>query len=361
MQASCFARIVGGAALALAAVFASAQGRPPTTEQIGKDPGALRQQAEQQRALEQSQQQQRSQQEADQQWNDTVRQQQSRANADMAQAEQVRRTWQQRPPLAPEQNPLLGRWQSLGAGQRQGAPGVSPEMAQLANALLGGITGGMCDSMLGKGTIEFRPTGVVAIGNDGRERPMYRADYRGGGSRVVVLPQGGTTFTHMIIDFQGSDRATVAAVGCGLARSGPPAAGAKAAKTETALAAGSDGAAPPSQQQWTLLGKSANNGGMDVYVSVASIQRSGDKARMHDLIDFRTRQSFEGKPYLSARNELEFDCARARQRMLMSTGYSGHMGTGTVVASGAPGSDAWQAVGTSGPAFEHWQVACRRN
>ena len=106
----------------------------------------------------------------------------------------MRRTWQQRPPLAPEKNPLLGRWESLGSGQRKGgAPGLSPEMANLANALIGGITSGLCDSMLGRGTIEFRPAGLVAIGRDGREQPMYRAEYRGGGSRVVVLPQGGTT------------------------------------------------------------------------------------------------------------------------------------------------------------------------
>ncbi|MGZ3257420.1 MAG: hypothetical protein ACXU68_11690, partial [Croceibacterium sp.] len=191
------------------------------TEQLGRDPGALRQEAEQQRAQQLRDQQRQSQQQADQQYNDTLRQQQSRAAGDMAQAEAVRRTWQQRPPLAPEKNPLLGRWKSLGTGQRKGgAPGISPEMAQLANALIGGLTGGLCDSMLGRGTIEFRPAGLVAIGGDGRERPMYRAEYRGGGSRVVVLPQGGTTFTHMIIDFDGADRATVATVGCGLARAG---------------------------------------------------------------------------------------------------------------------------------------------
>jgi hypothetical protein len=357
MHASRIARIVGGSALALAALVAAAQNRPPTAEQIGRDPGALRQEAEQKRALEQQQQQQRSQQEADQQWNDALRRQQSQANSDMAQGEQVRRTWQQRPPLAPEKNPLLGRWESLGVGQqRQGAPGVSPEMAQLANALLGGLTGGLCDSMLGKGTIEFRPTGVVAIGPDGRERPMYRAEYRGGGSRVVVLPQGGTTFTHMIIDFSGSDRASVAVVGCALTRSGPPAAAAKGAMTETALATGNSGAAA---QQWTLLGTLSNNGGMDVYVSAASIRRAGDKARMFNLIDFKTRQSFDGKSYLSARNELEFDCAKALKRMLNSTGYSGHMGTGTVVVSDTP-SDPWQAVGSSGPGFEHWKVACKQ-
>ena len=156
METSPFRTIVGAATLALAAWGAQAQSRPPTTEQLGKDPGALRQEAERQQSQERSRQQESSQQQADQQWNDTLRQQQSRAANDAAQGEAVRRTWQQRPPLAADKNPLLGRWDSLGSGQRKrSAAGLSPEMAQLANALIGSVTAGMCDSMLGRGTIEL--------------------------------------------------------------------------------------------------------------------------------------------------------------------------------------------------------------
>ena len=354
MNVPSLCRIVGASLLGLAMQTVVAQGRPPTTEQLGRDPGALRQEAEQQRAQQQRDQQRQSQQQADQQYNDTLRQQQSRAAGDMAQAEAVRRTWQQRPPLAPEKNPLLGRWESLGSGQRKGgAVGLSPEMAQLANALIGGLTGGLCESMLGRGMIEFRPAGLVAIGADGRERPMYRAEYRGGGSRVVVLPQGGTTFTHMIIDFDNPNHATVAAVGCGLARAG--AGSAKAALTSNAPA----GAEAPAAVQWTLLGSSLANGGMDVYVAPSSIRRSGDRARMLGLFDFKMRQSIAGKAFLSARNDYEYDCARARQRMLTTTGFSGPMGKGAVVDS-SENPLPWEPVGTSGVAFEHWQVACKR-
>ena len=347
-------RIAAGAALALAALAVVAQNGPLTTEQIGKDPSAIRQDAERQQAQDraQQQQQQRSQQAADQQWNDTTQRiQQQRAASDQAQHEAVRRMWQQRPPLAPEHNPLLGRWESLGAGQRKAAAGLPPEMAQLANAIIGNVVSGVCDSMFGRGTVEFRPQGAVAIGRDGHERPMYRAEYRGGGSRVVVLPQAAAVM-YMIIDFDRADHATVETVGCALARSGG-AAVAKAASVETSLAAG--GGAP----QWTHVASSPKNGGMDMYVSIASIRRAGDKTRMLDLIDFKTRQSFEGKPFLSARNELEFDCATPRQRMLGSTGFSGHMGAGTVVASSEIDGP-WQAVGSSGPGFDHWQTACKR-
>ena len=112
---------------------------------------------------------------------------------------------------------------------------------------------------------------------------------------------------------------------------------AKAAVASTAAAAVDTGATP----QWKLLGTSAGNGGIDVYVAPASIRRSGDKARMHNLFDFKSAPAFEGKPFLSARNEYEFDCARSRQRMLGTTGFSGHMGKGTIVAS-SEGDGVWE-------------------
>ena len=80
---------------------------------------------------------------------------------------------------------------------------------------------------------------------------------------------------------------------------------------------------------------------------------------MFDLFDFKTRQAFEGKPFLSARNEYEYDCARARQRMLGTTGFSGPMGKGASSRRAiVPARGSWSAA--AGPSFEHWQVACRR-
>jgi hypothetical protein len=325
---------------------ALAQGRPPTTEELGRDPGALRQLEEQKRASELREQQGRQQQQQDQLYEDAARQQQARQQGDVAQGQAVLRSWQKRPPLAPEHNPLLGRWNSLGSGGRAAA---GNDITALANALLGGITAGLCDSMLGRGLVEFRPTGVVAIGRDGRERPMYRAGYRGGGSRVVVLPQPGQSFTHMIIDFNGPDRATVAAVGCVLARPG----------SGTATAADSVPAAP-ADVQWMLLGTSAANGGMDVYVARSTIRRSGDSAQMSDLWDFKTAHTFEGKRFLSARNRYEYDCAGTRRRMLATVGFSGHMGQGTVIGSGNR-TDAWEPVPQSGPIRDYWNIACAKS
>jgi hypothetical protein len=264
----------------------------------------------------------------------------------------VLQTWQKRPPLAPEHNPLLGRWNSQGsAGARRSAVGISTEMARLANALLGGITGGMCDSMLGRGLIEFRPNALVPIGTNGRERVLYNAEYRGGGSRVVVLPHGATSFTHMIIDFDGHDRATVAAVGCGLVRVGGDVA--------TSFEGAGEAANHAAPARWEFLGTSQANGGMDIYVERSSIRRSGGSAQMFDLWDFKATHAFEGKLFLSTRNRYEYDCVRTRQRMLATVGYSGHMGQGAVVGSG-DNVDAWESVLPCGPVREYWKIACTK-
>jgi hypothetical protein len=76
-------RLVGASGLGLVAMTALAQVRPPTTEELGKDPGAIRQQREEQKARELREQQGRQQQQQDEQWNQTV-QQQRRQDADAA-------------------------------------------------------------------------------------------------------------------------------------------------------------------------------------------------------------------------------------------------------------------------------------
>jgi hypothetical protein len=355
MKARLIGTIVVASGVGLASLAAWSQVRPPTTEQLGRDPGALRQEAEQQRAQERAQQQQSSQQQADQNWNDTLRQNQSRVAADSAQGEAVRRTWQQRPPLAPDHNPLLGRWESLGSGsgQRPPAAGLPPELAKMASELIGGMTSGLCDSMLGRGTIEFRPTGPVAIRSDGREQPMYRAEYRGGGSRVVVLPQGGTTFTHMIIDFSGSDRATVAAVGCGLRRVGG------ARPMETAMATEAPSADRAAPDQWTSLGTSEMDGHPEIFVPRSTVRRSGPLAKMVELWDFKAPHTIAGKTFMSLRNQFEYDCVASRKRLLFTTGYTKHMGQGVVVASGSPDAG-WSEVPTTGVLRDTWKAACTK-
>ena len=168
---------------------------------------------------------------------------------------------------------------------------------------------------------------------------------------MVVLPQERTTFTHMIIDFKGPDHATVAAVGCALARVGG--AGAR----NVSAAPGAEAPAPAAK--WELLGTTAANGGMDMYVDRATIRRSGNLAQMWALWDFKAARSFEGKQFLSVRSNYEYDCAGKRMRMLSTRGFSNQMGRGSVVAS-SDSALAWEASGTNSVSMSHWKSACVR-
>jgi len=144
-----------------------------------------------------------------------------------AAAEEVRRNWQKRPPLPPERNPLLGKWnpQGTATGGKSG-----DQLKDAASALVGSMLGGACDSMFGRGTIEFRPKTLVSIENSG-ERVLNHVEYRGDGSRVAVLPQDPGSIGVLVFDFQGKDRIRAEGLGCAMARPGtaPPAASSAAA------------------------------------------------------------------------------------------------------------------------------------
>ena len=81
----------------------------------------------------------------------------------------------------------------------------------------------------------------------------------------------------------------------------------------------------------------------------STISRSGDFAKMWEMIDHKTAQAFDGKQFLSVKNFQEYDCKRSRRRMLAATAYAGHIGKGAVVGSeffALPFP--WEAVGTGG-------------
>lgn len=293
------------------------------------------------------QQQQIQQQQQEQQWQQAVQQSQAQQNAAAAQGRQVLQTWQGRPALAADRNPLLGRWNSL-ASQAPGKAVPNGDMAALASALIGGLTGGMCDSMLGRGLVEFRPSSVVTIGPGGREQLLYHVEYRGGGSRVVVLPRDAASFTHMIVDFNGPDRATVAGPGCGLRRAGGDGSAAAAL------------ANTPASGKWDILGTWDSNGPVDMYVDRGTIRKTGNVAQMWDLMDFKSPRTIAGSRFLSVHNQYAYDCANVRRRMLATRGYSDHMARGNVIASDDNGLP-WEPIPADSPFMTHWKTACAKS
>jgi hypothetical protein len=109
----------------------------------------------------------------------------------------ARASWQKKPPLPPEQNPLLvGKWTRPASAQGKSS---DPFAALAAMA-----KGGLCDVLFGGGTFEFRADRL--IGMDARTPPqeLDRVEYRGDSKHVVVIPK--TTVKLMEFDVEGADR-----------------------------------------------------------------------------------------------------------------------------------------------------------
>jgi hypothetical protein len=108
--------------------------------------------------------------------------------------------------------------------------------------------------------------------------------------------------------------------------------------------------------EWTVVG-----GGDQIhapFADKATIRRNGATARMSGMYDFR-KQDFtpEGRGLFSTVVLREYDCEERRVRLLSYIDFSGHMGTGTVVAAGIdPGR--WEAVVPGALDEAYWKIAC---
>jgi hypothetical protein len=144
-------------------------------------------------------------------------------------AEAARRSWQQKPPLPSDRNPLLGRW------RRPPSTGGNPSDPFAALQAL--AKGGLCEVLFGGGVFEFRPTTLVGI-DQRSEQELDKVDYRGDARHVVVLPK--TTLRLMEFDIEGPDRINWASQHCVLVR-----VGATNGAAASVPAAGAQAAAPP--------------------------------------------------------------------------------------------------------------------
>jgi hypothetical protein len=122
-----------------------------------------------------------------------------------------------------------------------------------------------------------------------------------------------------------------------------------------------DVAAAIAAAEWEEIGSSLK-GESAFYVARSTIHRSGDLAKMWEMIDNKTAMMIDGKRVFSVRNLWEYDCKGSRRRMLAATAYAGHLGNGAVVGSeNFPPPFPWQAVGPSDGYAQHFlKLACDR-
>jgi len=94
------------------------------------------------------------------------------------------------------------------------------------------------------------------------------------------------------------------------------------------------------------------------YADPDTIRRSGDRARMAGLYDFkRADRTPEGRELFSTTVQREYDCASLQVRLLAHVDHAGHMGEGAAVSSGAaPGR--WEPVVAGALDEAFLKIAC---
>ena len=112
----------------------------------------------------------------------------------------------------------------------------------------------------------------------------------------------------------------------------------------------------PAWAEWTLVGDSDLS---DVYADLATIRKRGNKVKMWSLYDLKTARPFAGIPYLSSKDQDEYDCDGERTRFLSFSVHSGNMGGGSTIYFDAdPGK--WTALPAGSVVEALWKIACNQ-
>lgn len=112
--------------------------------------------------------------------------------------------------------------------------------------------------------------------------------------------------------------------------------------------------------EWTLI---ASDDGFNTYVNKETIHKKGNTAKMWSMFDFKTfKATADGKHYLSSKTQQEHDCRGEQQRILVSRGYSGQMGSGSTIFSITNhGMDFKEPIISGSIGELLWETACEEN
>ena len=109
--------------------------------------------------------------------------------------------------------------------------------------------------------------------------------------------------------------------------------------------------------EWTKVEKN-NSEGTTHYVDVATIQRTENKARMVNLIDYQTAREAVDDKFLSIKVVQEYDCNEVKKRILAFNIYSGNMGKGGALYTDSSPNE-WEIVSSlRSIGLTFWEIAC---
>src|SRR6267143_4405127 len=112
----------------------------------------------------------------------------------------------------------------------------------------------------------------------------------------------------------------------------------------------------PAYADWVAVGDKVD-ARMGEYVDPATMRREGDLVKMEVLFDFKTIQTNASVSYLSAKAQMEYDCAEQRVRGFTLMYFSGNMGSGKLLDRSS-GKDKWLPVSPGSLDQTLWKVAC---
>ena len=109
--------------------------------------------------------------------------------------------------------------------------------------------------------------------------------------------------------------------------------------------------------EWTKVEKN-NSEGISRYVDVATIQKTENKVRMVNLIDYQTAREAVDDKFLSIKVVQEYDCNEVKKRILAFNTYRGNMGKGGILYADSSPNE-WKIVSSPGSiGLTLWEIAC---
>jgi len=106
--------------------------------------------------------------------------------------------------------------------------------------------------------------------------------------------------------------------------------------------------------EWVEIGSNENT---TIYVDQTTVKKKGDMATMWHLTDFNNSQKDMGEPYLSTKDQNEYDCKEMQWRRRAASQHSKNMGGGKVVYSDTY-TTRWKPVPPDSGVEILWKFAC---
>ena len=112
----------------------------------------------------------------------------------------------------------------------------------------------------------------------------------------------------------------------------------------------------PAYAEWVKVGED-DSYSYTAYIDPDTIRHKGNLVTMWRLFDHTTIQIVAGKSFLSSKAQTEYDCAKEQSRILVVYGYSGQMGSSTLVGYDTDPTK-WRPVMAGSVDQAMWKVAC---